>query len=524
MSSRQSSRDTGSQTVLAEDNETNIADVEMSRRGAMRLGAATAAAAVGITAMSAPAAARTIDYDASTAHDPWMHGSLVVEQHETGMLDLDYIDNEDSIDSLRDWGYVLDLPDDDREDRESPTNAIRVNPADIKSDDFVSFPAEEDDIVWTETQYWSGSLDIEEDGDGLRFWTEAVDGTSSAVFDDFNITQSVRRRKLQLIVSVHELASDGSIEITLSDDSGAGTVAKIDPSGDTDAPEILADSIGRGQLIQVEVGELNDEMDSIDEISVSVVDADADLTIHALSLDNTSEWELGEGEALDEDDNVVVEPHTHSTGSIGLTSIESLSETDTFEFESVSDVEYDVVQRAAELPSDEVLLTIDDAEEDDDHDADVDIVYRFATPDAYDLSGDLEALLDEIQFDPDEYHSVEVATGSIDTIESSEDAADVAWTDVSQMFEDGEIEDEIEILTEGETSVDDAIALRYQLNLSDDQVSDLTMSASGGGVVAAGREAINRTRGVIAGVMAGLLVYVGLFRDHSTGFLARLRG
>lgn len=499
----------------------------MTRRGALRAGAAGVAMVATAGVGSAQSGTEEIDpssiaWDSDLVQDPYARGTVTVAEHGPDYSELDYTSDDGSITSLSEYGIVLARdPDSDSELH----NPVTYSPADLSASDLTSFPRDlkydsdsdgdidedDDPVSWTDSSMWSkdasgsaGSGTLSDaDGDALTFTTSGQ--TSGDVvtwsFDlatvgdsDATITSGIPRKFIQLIRDIDTLESGVSVEYALVDSTGAEVVARDDPSGDTATDPVLAAATGNAIVSQPRAGELesaqSEDLSDIQTIEIRIRDANASVTLHALNAQREQEWTFGTYETTDSDGNVVTETYTNPSGSVSITSLSTLP--DVFSGATIEGVTYDVEMRASELPSDQVYAQRSDTPDTYAQSNEIEIVSEFVAPVAYDLTDvTFEDLVDETELAQSRYLEQSVATG-ISEIEDWEDIEDeITWTGRTSRY--GSVGETVTLLSTLASS--DRTATRSRVALSDDELDTATSgSGSSGGsgvVVVSGSGGIN---------------------------------
>ena len=507
-------------------------DSEMSRRAfAVGVGA-VAATAAGAGTASAQEAGLVPDFGGEYTPIPGVDGGTWrIDEHTAEMEQLDYVDNDGNIQSLTsEYGAVL-APD-SGEDGETH-NPVSFHPSYIDTSEYTAFPrgetrededGDEEDVSALDAEEWTGDLLISDDGDALVLESDAVEdgATQSATFDNYTIDSGEARKVLQLVVDVDQLEAGATVDVEVVDAGGASVAATIDPDADGAAESTIATSQESGVVFQTEIGEFDggSDLDTLEEIVVSVSDANAELTVHGLNLELDSEWSFGTRETYDtEDEEVVEETLVEPTGRTGIVSLTSL--TNQFTDATIYDVEYDVEIRASEAPLSNFEVMVEEVD-------------RGSYDQRYHLVGALELpgglyevevvepgeLTDEVRHPEDVYRTVEYAH-DLTEIPTMDDIDDISWTDATSVLEDGDIDDEVTLSTT--VSAGDTIGLHYDLTEDEDIGSAMSMSPGGGGAPAlgGGGNFMSTVWGWGAAIVAGAVGAIALVRRRAASAAGR---
>ncbi|WP_418284778.1 hypothetical protein [Halorubrum sp. DTA46] len=504
----------------------------MNRRVFMAGVGAMAAAAAGAGTVSAQEAGLVPDFGNEYTPFPGVDaGRWRTDEHTADMEQLDYVDNDGNVRSLTsEYGAVL-APDPE-EDGETH-NPVSFHPSLIDTSEYTAFPRgvtrttaddEEEDVSALDAEEWTGDLLISDDGDALVLESDALaaGASQSATFSNFTIDSGEARKVLQLVVDVDQLEAGATVDVEVVDAGGASVAATIDPDADGAAASTIATSQGSGVVFQTEIGEFPDgsTLDTLEEIVVSVSDANAALTVHGLNLELDSEWSFGTRQVYDTgDEEVVEETLVEPTGRTGIVSLTSL--TNQFTDATLGDVEYDVEIRASEAPVSNFEVTVEEVE-------------RGSYDQRYHLVGALELpgglyevevvepgeLTDEVRHPEDVYRTVEYAH-DLTEVPTMDDLDDISWTDATSVLEDADIGDEVTLSTT--VSAGDTIGLHYDLTEDEEIVSAMSMSAGGGGAPALGGSGgvMSNLWGWAAAIVTGFVGAIALARRRAASAVGR---
>lgn len=502
-------------------------DSEMGRRAFVAaVGTAAATAATAGTAAAQEDAGLIPDFSSEYSPIPGVEdGRWKTDEHTPEMEQLDYVDNEGAIQSLtEDYGAVL-TPD-PGEDGETH-NPVSFHPSLLETAEYTAFPrgvtredadGEEEDVSALDAQEWTGDLLVSDDGDALVVESDALaDGASqTATFDNFTIDSGEARKVIQLVVDVDQLDAASTVDVEVVDASGASVTASIDPDADATAESTIATSQNSGVVYQTEIGELTggSDLDTLEEIVVTVSDADAALTIHGLNLELDSEWSFGTRQVYDsEEEEVNEETLVEPTGRTGIVSLTSL--TNQFTGATVYDVHYDVDVVASEAPLDNWEVEIEEVDRGT-------YSQRYHLVGALELPGGLyevEVLepgevVDEVRHPDDVYRTVEYAH-DLAEVPTMDDVDDIEWTDATTVFEDGDIGDDVTVSTT--VSAGDRIGLHYDVTEDEEIIGAMAVAPGGGGAPAmgGGGSIMTNVWAWIAAIGAGTLGAIGLMRRRA---------
>lgn len=485
--------------------QNDVSQTMMTRRGAMRAGAAgavmLATAGIGSAQSDGEIDPSSIAWGSDYVQDPYIRGSVTVAEHGSDYGQLDYTADDGEITSLIESGIVLAR---DPDDESTPHNPVEFAASDLNAADMLSFPRnlkydsdgdgdideEDDPVTWTDSSLWSkdasgsaGSGTIAEaDGDAVTFSTSGQTSGDTMIFsfdlssvgsEDATITSGVPRKFLQLVRDIDTLESGVQVDYALVDSTGAEVLAKDDPDGDSAADDVLATATGNAIVSQPRTGELEDaqssDLQDIERIEIRISGANASITVHGLNVEREQEWTFGSYETTDEDGDLVTETRTNPSGTFGITSLSTLP--DVFSDASIQDLTYDVEMRASRLPAEQVHARRKDAPSTYSQNNEMEIVAEFEAPVAYDLTDvTFEDVVDEVEMAQGRYLEQSVAT-AISDIEDWEDIEDtVSWTSRTDRY--GTVGETVTLLSTVASS--DRTATRSRAVLSDDEFATAT--------------------------------------------------
>ena len=487
-------------------------DTEMTRRGAMVAGGAlfASAMAAGNAAADTPL---TINFDSEFAHEPTATGDVTVAEHRPEFDHFGYVADDDSERTLEAASLA------EREDEDDPNNPVRIRGDKIDFADARAFPrdltttdgdGDEEDGSALDAEFWtSGDLTVEDDGDALR----VTGNLGTATFNEFRIDSGEQRRVLQLIVNVDQLEAAAVVDVDVIDAAGNSVTATIDPAANDADDHTIATSQGAGVIYQQQIGDMDggEELDAIEEIAVDISGGNADVVFHALNLESSSRWAFGTREYVNDEDDLDDRTVYEQRGYFGITSLDTLYDSDRLSDATISDVEY---ANAEIAPTDIFVMTEDGGRYD--YDTRLHALYNFDLPEAYDLEIDLTEWTDEVAHPSGRYLAMEIATDLDDPVEM-EDIDDVEWTTRTSSYSDGSIGDTVDL----SSTVDSAgvFTLHEDVLLTSAEASEVAVEdaaamgptgRSGGGLLSR----VFSIPGMIAGGITGLGIW-SFFRRGS---------
>ena len=508
---------------------------QMSRRAFLATAAATGATVATVGVGAAQETEGVPKFASEYTPIPHVEGAQFrVGSHDAEeMASLEYVDNDGNVKSFADeFGAVL-AP--DPEDDTEPNNPVGFHPSNIESEEYTAFPRGEtydddgddstdevpvravDATHWTTDESGSaGTISVSDaDNDALSISTsgQTSGDVATATFSDFTIDSGEARKTIQLVLDVDTLESAAVVDISVVDASSNSVTATIDPDADSSADATIATAQGTGIVYQVEIGQLPDgtSLDTLEELTVEVSEANAGVTFHGINLELDSEWNFGTTENYDsEDDEVVEETLVEPQGMTWITSLSSLTEQ--FGSATIRDLEYKVEVQASEAPIDNWDVEVTDAE-------------RSQSAKNYHMVGGLKlpgglyavdvvsagTLVDEVRHPDDVYQSVEYAHG-LSELPTLEDVDGVEWTDATSVLTGGDMDTEVEVSTT--VTAGDTIGLNHDLQENAEIVNQMVGSAGGGGAapMSGGGGFMSSIWGWLTAGATGILGAVGLAR------------
>jgi len=525
-----------------------ITERNVTRRRALQLGGA-AAATVATAGMASPAAAQTAvtpDFDGDLVDDPYITGSVTVEDTNLDNMDeLDYVDDSGEVTSLTDDGVVLAPAPDD----ETPHNPVELTAAALDATEYSAFPrgvTYDDDgdpdtdavpVSALDSTHWTtdasgstGSISVtSSDEDQLLVEVTGQSGgdVATATFDltsvgqnDATITDGVERKYLQLVADVDTLNAGATVEYRITDSTGATAVASIDPDGDTSTEAVLASAEGNAKVGEARVGELSTTLEDIVSVTIAVLDANATVEHHALNLEKESAWTFGTRETTNDDGDVVTEDVESPSGTFGITSLSTLPEWASTA--TITEVVYDVELRASETPAERVHARSKEAPDTYDRPMALEYAVELEWPSAYAISTSAGSAMNTQTLAPSRYLTAEVATGVSDITEESpwDDLDGVSWTGRASSF--STVGKEVDLISSVASS--DRTVVRIETNLTEDELSTATAAGGAGGAVAVGSGGGGGLDAFKTMIFGTLLGGVAIFRKRIMGFLRGITG
>ena len=475
-------------------------------RRAFMAGVGAAAA----TAMTAGAAAAetplTINFDSEYAHEPTAIGDVTVAEHRPEFDHFGYVADDDSERTLDAASFAS------REDEDDPNNPVRIRGDKIDFDDARAFPrdlttedadGDEEDGSALDAEFWTpGDLTVDDEGDALR----VTGSVGTATFDDYQIDSGEQRRVLQLIVNVDQLEADAVVDIDVVDAAGNSVTATIDPAADDADDHTIATAQGSGIIYQQQLGDMDGgtDLDTLEEVTVDVSGGNADLVFHALNLESSSRWDFGTREYVNDEDDLDSKTVYEESGYFGITSLDTLYDSDRLSDAVITDVEY---ADAELMPTDIDVMTEDGGRHD--YDTRLHALYSFDFPEAYDLDIELTDWTDEVAHPSGRYLLMEIATDLDEPVEM-DDIDDTEWTSRTSSYTDASIGDSVDLSSTVDSA--DVFTLHEDVLLTSSEASEVAVEdtaamgptgRSSGGLLSR----VFSIPGMIAGGITGLGIW-----------------
>lgn len=494
-------------------------DSEMTRRAfAIGVGAMVGTAATAGTVTADGDSGLVPNFDSDLTPEPRIiDQEIVVDEHDSDMAELEYIDNDGDVQSMTsEFGIVLEHDDDE----DATNNPVGFYASNIETEEFTQFPRgvtrgsddDEEDVSALDAEEWSGDLEATDDGDALVLSGGDGESATFSLADlDAEIDSGEARKVLQLVMDVDELEADATVTFEVVDAAGDSVSAVIDPEADEADEETIATAQGSGIVFQGEIGELGGaDLDTLEEIVVEVEGANADLTLHGMNLELDSKWSFGTRETYDEEDEEVQrETLREPEGLTWITSLDTL--TDEFSDATIEEVHYYVETHASEAATSNFEVMTEEID-------------RGSYSDRYHLVGGLEVpgglyevdvvesgeLVDKVRHPSDVHRAVEFAT-DLNEIPEIDDVDDIEWTDATSTFEGGDHDDLEEVTITSTLSAGDVVGVHYDLQEDDDIVSEMAASPGGGGAALGGGGFMSSPIGWITAAVTGVVGTLAIF-------------
>ncbi|MFD1527055.1 hypothetical protein, partial [Halolamina salina] len=503
------------------------------------------AAATAATAGTAAAQSETEqqdlvpNFDSEYTPQPRLTGAQfrVTEHDVADMGELDYVDNDGNIKSFtEEFGAVLAEPPEADDETHNP---VGFHPSEIDTSEYTAFPrdvtrtnadGEEEPVSALDAQEWTtdasstaGSITVGDAEDALTVSTSSQTSgdVASATFSNFTIDSGEQRKMLQLVLDVNTLEASAVVNVKAVDAGGASVVTTIDSAADSAAESTIATTQGQGIVYQVELGKLSGgtNLDTLEEIVIEISEANADLTIHGLNLELDTEWTFGEREVYDSaEETVVTETLVEPTGMSWITSLSTLTEQ--FSDATIRNLEYKTQVRADESPA-------------SNWDAAIEPVERGTYSHRFKMAGGLEVpgglydvdvvkagtLVGEVRHPESAYQTVEYAH-DLSSLPTLDNLDEVSWTDVTNHFQDAEMEAEVTISQNA--SAGDQIGIHAVVTEDEGIVTEMAVSSGSGGGGAAPMSNnsggfMSDPIGWIVAALTGVVGTLGIWKARGSG-------
>jgi hypothetical protein len=471
-------------------------------------GRALALALVTLVLFSAVgAAAGTAVFGNGTTPSPYINeGELTKSAHPIGQEVTTYEANDGSEQSL---DAVVN-------ETEDAPNVYTYSPADVEASDYGAFPHDKSDVSALEAGEWTtsgASVSDTETAPGV----EAVQittstGGDSATFSNFSVQSDENKKFGQIGVVVNSISADGTVAVNVTDADGDYKQATINTSKDVDTnAAVIANGTGTyvwqeqfGQLTTQSTTGSDGTFNDIEKITVTSETGSADLSIFALNVEKTGEWQFGDHHYQNSDDEWETRTVTEPTGDVSIAAMSSIGPT--FSNATIHDLRYPAHYTSSALPESDTQVNISEAGNTyPAYEQKATIYTRLSVPAAYDLSHQDLSLRVEQSLPSDRYVSVQVAEGTGDT--AFGEISDNAWTDVSGKFSS---ENDTHVLDDT-IQPDQEIVVRMQLRLTDNDVQMMQQapaSGGGGGFFSSAGGGLGQLWGAIVGGVAGIVALI----------------
>lgn len=341
-----------------------------------------------------------------------------------------------------------------------------------------SFPADKDGVGVLDAAEWnSGSnatvsnVETANNVEAVNIATSnVVSGDSThATFDNFTVTSDEDKRYLTISGDVNSIESGAQIEVMIIDADGDLKSVFIDPAKSYSDADVAATQTGDGFLFQAQLGELETRtggtFNDIDQVQVSVRDANADISLNAVTLENTKPYVYGQESYEDADGNTQTRDVTERNAGVQVqtTSLDELGAQ--FDTAVIHGLDINMQFSAEDLDEGDVKSEYSEAESYPAYDQVANIEYRLTLPTAYDLTHSSVTLEETTDWPGDRYSSVEYienvdADADWSTYDYSENGVDVTDSYGSQ----GSTVTLDDTVQPGQT-----FAVSYELLLTDDE-------------------------------------------------------
>lgn len=323
------------------------------------------------------------------------------EVDRSTMSELEYLDDSGNVEDLSTThGLRLAPRPETDDDTVVAHNPVTFNARDVESDEYTAFPRdvyeldgdgnpdEDLPVAWTDPTYWTTSGATVVDDDELLV-SASTGGSATFSFSEWELVEDERRHYLTLVLDVVSLGSGAVVTFRAADSSGTNPPAevRIDDAGDPSADDVVATSVGDGVIYQVPLGDVEPGVGEVDEFTVDI-SGSAEVRLHGVNLDRTSELVVGTSEYVETDDDgnesVATETITRSTGGdISITSLSTLGSP--LGDAILRDVTIDVEQRGRDLPDELTASGREDTPSGYSREDRYTLAYRHELPAAYDL-------------------------------------------------------------------------------------------------------------------------------------------
>lgn len=429
-------------------------------------------AVIGSASGAAVAANSAYNYDSDSAHNPAIEADTTIEHYSMGWDGLQYED---------DSGELATLP---AELNDSVDNPYEFTATDLNFSDAGEFPHEKEDVSALTASEWSGTAtatDVE-----TAPSVDAVDldfaGSDEMTFSNFSITSDEQKRYLTLFADVETLNSGAVVEVRVVDEDGDYYVAKMDPTADPSADDVIANSTGEGFVFQAQLGSMtlqtagDGTFNNIQKVSVNETGGSAaTVEISALNVDKTSPYTLGtklkDTDDDDELENVDIKEVT-SAGSIALKDLGTMGST--FDAAEIKGLTVPVKYTAEKLPDEDADVSFADAGNYPSFDTLVTGEWRMSLPDAYDLSHSDAELVDTQALPSQRYVAMEYAEGVGDT-----DFSDIdSWSSVTSSYD----AEDTNVTIDQTIQPGQEIAISFEYLVTNDEADSLQATGASGPV------------------------------------------
>lgn len=336
-------------------------------------------------------------------------------------------------------------------------NQYRITASHIDDPDWAEFPRKGSDTEgdntasaldaseWSKSGQNSSQLSVSdvETAEGVAAVQIGTDGTmgsgdtATATYNNFTVSSDESKRYLTVVLDVTTLDTGATVWVNVTDADGDYKAAQIDTGANAGNNDVIANSTGDGQVLQVQLADLTTEgsgsgtWNDIESVDVEVENGDATVEVAYLDLEKKGEIAFGTKKAnTDSDDALeevdIVEPRgeykVHDLGTLDSSLDNAV----------VRDMKVKGVHwRASDLTdSSDYQVTFEDASDYPSFDKVLDVYYRVEVPAAIDLSHSGLEFRHQTQWPGDRYIVVETKEGVGDT--EFDDVSN--WNDQTSSF------------------------------------------------------------------------------------------
>ena len=315
--------------------------------------------------------------------------------------------------------------------------------------------------------------------DALQVSTDGTMGSGDIAKADFGApseTSDPLKRQMQLFLDVNSIDTGAVVQVRAVDGDGDYIYSEINTSRSS-GEDLIANSSGEGYVFQRQLGELKDDgnivtagdgaVDNIENVTVVVLDGDADVSFSAGNFDKTSKWTLGVEKVDVDDDDALEEEAIYEVGAgeQGMISIMSRSSIG-FDKGVVHGLRIDVIKDLSQdpqsIPLDDVYTEFNETDNRPGYFGTATLIVPTGYTSGYDVSWFGLGLNVTQNYLESRYLEVAYAEGVGSSTEPTE-VDDSAWTDYTDSFDNQGQEVQIDsTIQPGETSY-----VKYRLQLQE---------------------------------------------------------
>ncbi|WP_181691560.1 hypothetical protein [Natronomonas sp. LN261] len=503
----------------------------MTRRGALAAGAAGIATAAGVGTVGAQEAndGSALNFDVDVTPNPRAAAGLSIAEAGVEGSALEYVDDNGDEVSLSAVGGRIE----ERPTEGDPHNPISFSANELTAPEFEAFPRgetydesgdgdAETDVSALDATHWSttaaeasvSNYTPASGGKGINFSTSGVASGSEAGirFEDVETSSGELRKWLQVGMTV--VSNAGTMEFRVEDATGSTTTVVVGGSSPDWDP-----ATGEPSVFQVQLGDVASSIDTIAALEVVAVDGDAEADIFALNLDRESAWTFGEREVTNSDDELETEQIEEPTGSISITSTETIGEE--FSDGMIDGLSVDAEITAGGGPASDIEYELTEPGNPA-YDQRLTMIASIEIPTAFALSYESLSLEVENRL-PDQYSTVEVGDGYADP-QGLDDYSDLSLSDVTTDV-DG-VEEGSAATVMSDPSVGNYAVVYIEADVTQGQLEEIESGAvvgwlggsggSGGGMWSF----LSGPRAIIGGAVVGAVGYI----SSKAGLISSLLG